>query len=230
MKNLAILLLLGLLSATITTAQDLNVERRTIPVKVLDKKGRPVKNVVLESLHTSGKGMTDPMGMYVFEDIPDNDSISFKLPKYGKTVISVSGMDSIVIKVRTTNSYEMINREKKSVIVEKDNAKSNVVLDVPAILEKQSYNSLIALLRGRVAGLQFTQSATGETAAIRGNSSFVSNNEPLVALDGILVGTISDANSFINIYDIKTIEVVKIASEWGVRGANGVIVITSKRK
>lgn len=230
MKNLTILLLLGLLAVTTANAQDLNVERRTVPVKILDKKGRPVKNVVLESLHTGKKGMTDQNGMYVFEDISNNDSIAINLPKYGKTNIPVAGMDSIVIKVRTTARYEFVNRERQTVTVEKDNAKANTVLDVPAILEKQSYNSLIALLRGRVAGLQFSQSPTGETASIRGNSSFVTNNEPLVALDGILVGTLSEANTFVNIYDIQTVEVLKVASEWGVRGANGVIVITSKRK
>ena len=225
MKNLTLLLLLSLLPFS-GWAQD----TRTIPVKILDKKGRPVKNVALESVSADRKGITDATGMYVFKDMPDSDTLSVKLPKFGKTVIPVAGMDSIVIHLYSASRYKYVDRERLPVTVEKDNAKSNTVLDVPEILKKQSYTSLIDLLRGRVAGLNFTPSATGESSAsLRGVSSMASNNEPLVALDGTLVGTVSEVNTFINIHDIKTIEILKTASEWGVRGSNGVIVITTIR-
>jgi len=229
MKYLTILCLFSVLPVTIW-AQDSDVDKRSLPVKISDKKGRPVKNITLESFNTGRKGMTDLTGQFVFEDMSDSDSISMKLPKYGIAMIPVAGMDSIVVILRTANIYEYLNREMQLVTIQKEKATKNIVLDVPEILRKQSCSSLTDLLRGRVAGLQFTQTENGELAAtIRGPSSFVSNNEPLVALDGMIVGTLREANSFINVYDIKTIEIIKIASEWGVRGSNGIIDIKTKR-
>jgi len=227
--TLAAVYILCLLPATIC-AQGINLEKRLLPVLVLDKKGRPMKNIALESSQTGLKGQTDPTGQYIFENLPANDVISVNLPKYGKADIPVAGMDSIVLKQRATYRYVYINKENQTVTIEKDNTKSNIVLDVPEILKKQSHTSLIDLLRGRVAGLNFTQTATGQTTAtIRGSSSFDTDNEPLVALDGIIIGTVNEANAFVNIHDIKTIEILKVATEWGVRGSNGVIVITTKR-
>jgi len=229
MKFVTVLCLICLLPVTIW-AQDQDVDKRSLPVKISDKKGRPVKNITLESFNTGRKGMTDLTGQFIFEDMSDSDSISVKLPKYGIAMIPVAGMDSIVVVLRTTNIYDYLNKEKQLVSVQKEKATKNIVLDVPEILKKQSFSSLSDLLRGRVAGLQFTPTENGELAAtIRGPSSFVSDNEPLVALDGMIVGTLREANTFINVYDIKTIEIIKIASEWGVRGSNGIIDIKTKR-
>jgi len=228
MKNITILLLFSLMTVS-AWAQNPDAARRDIPVKIYDKKGRPVKSVAVESFDTSKKGATDKDGQYVFKNMSDNDTISMNLPKYGKAIFPVTGMDSIVVNLRSATVYDYKNKERQTMSVEKEKVNPNPVLDVPEILKKQSYTSLISLLRGRVAGLNFTQTATGESASIRGNSSFDTNNEPLVALDGIIIGTVSEANAIVNVHDIKTIEVLKLATEYGVRGSNGVIKITSKR-
>jgi iron complex outermembrane receptor protein len=108
------------------------------------------------------------------------------------------------------------------------------------------------LLRGKVSGVQVT-SSTGEPGAgvsirVRGNTSVRSGNEPLIVVDGIpLAGGNTSAGvgnfglggssaknplNFINQNDIESISVLKDASStaiYGSRGANGVIVITTKR-
>jgi TonB-dependent SusC/RagA subfamily outer membrane receptor len=90
------------------------------------------------------------------------------------------------------------------------------------------------VLEGRVAGVSVTQTAGGGVAVrIRGVSSFLGSNEPLYVLDGIPIqpgpgGSLSG----INPHDIASIEVLKNPGDiaiYGVRGANGVIVITTKR-
>lgn len=88
------------------------------------------------------------------------------------------------------------------------------------------------MLQGRATGVQVTQAngSPGGDARIRvrGANSVLGNNNPLYVIDGF-VG--SDFN-FLNPSDIETIQIVKDAastSVYGSRGANGVIIITTKR-
>jgi TonB-linked SusC/RagA family outer membrane protein len=110
-----------------------------------------------------------------------------------------------------------------------------------------------ALLQGRAAGVQVTQNAgspgSGVSVKIRGASSLRGNNEPLYVIDGVIISSAgedaanasTDANSLeetqnglngINPRDIESMEVLKDASAtaiYGSRGANGVILITTKK-
>lgn len=90
------------------------------------------------------------------------------------------------------------------------------------------------LLAGRIPGLQVVRTGRGYSLRIRGIGSIMGNNEPLVVVDGMPVqafGTPGDLG-WINPHDIERIDVLKDASStsiYGSRGANGVIVITTKR-
>ncbi len=90
------------------------------------------------------------------------------------------------------------------------------------------------LLQNKVPGLIVTRAEDGTIAMrIRGTSSFTGNNEPLYVVDGVVIqpgpgGSLSG----INPYDIATIKVLKEPTEltmYGSRGANGVIVIKTKK-
>jgi len=88
-------------------------------------------------------------------------------------------------------------------------------------------------LVGRIPGLDIVSSGSGPGAGnqlqLRGQRSFTASNDPLIILDGSpYYGLIND----INPYDIETVDVLKDASStaiYGARGANGVIIITTKR-
>ena len=113
-------------------------------------------------------------------------------------------------------------------------------------LEQNRGVSLENLLQGQVAGIVVTESAEpggGVGVSIRGTNSILGGTQPLYVLDGIPISPISDAQgngnsggtqssmSFINPNDIEKIEVLKDAAAtavYGARGANGVILITSK--
>ncbi|MDO4948830.1 MAG: TonB-dependent receptor plug domain-containing protein [Bacteroidales bacterium] len=95
-------------------------------------------------------------------------------------------------------------------------------------IQNVAYTSIFDYLRSRVAGVQVGYAAPGETPdiSIRGINSINSSTQPIFVVDGMQVSSIAD----INPNDVKSITVLKdaAASVYGVRGANGVIQITTK--
>ncbi len=120
---------------------------------------------------------------------------------------------------------------------------------VPTELKTQPVSSPERLLQGSVAGVQVTQSSgqpgSGTSVRIRGGTSINAGSEPLYVIDGFPVynsnasinsgvtsGTQINPLAAFNSGDIESIEVLKDASAtaiYGSRGANGVILITTKR-
>lgn len=101
-------------------------------------------------------------------------------------------------------------REKPGVINVRDSA-------VPV------YQDIYDMIRGRVAGVE----VSGRSIRIRGTNSLNVSTEPLFVVDGVIVREIDD----IAPETVRSIEVLKgpDASAYGVRGSNGVIVITRKK-
>jgi iron complex outermembrane receptor protein len=89
------------------------------------------------------------------------------------------------------------------------------------------------LLAGRFPGVEVYRAPGGIAVRIRGSSSVYGSNEPLYVVDGMPIDPgPGGALVGINPSDIEKIEVLKDAgstAQWGVRGANGVIVIKTKR-
>ena len=101
-------------------------------------------------------------------------------------------------------------------------------------VDQQPVRSVEEMLKGRVSGVQVMQAPGGGIAVrIRGASSFNGSNEPLYVLDGFpITPGPGGALTGINPYDIASIDVLKDAAStaiYGSRGANGVILITTKR-
>jgi TonB-dependent SusC/RagA subfamily outer membrane receptor len=85
----------------------------------------------------------------------------------------------------------------------------------------------------RFPGVEVARRPGGGVAIrIRGPSSFYSNTEPLLVVDGVAMNEGDASMSWLNPHDIASITVLKNPAEtaiYGVRGANGVIVVTTKR-
>ncbi len=102
-------------------------------------------------------------------------------------------------------------------------------------VEKRSHEPLESLLKGRVAGVRVTTNPDGSISVrIRGASSFYASSEPLYVLDGTPIRA-GPRGALSGIYpnDIESIEVLKYPPEtslYGVRGANGVILIKTKNR
>lgn len=124
---------------------------------------------------------------------------------------------------------------------------TGAIASIPESILKQPISSVDRALQGAAAGVQVTQTSGqpggGVSIRIRGGSSIQGGNEPLYVIDGFPVyndaaeaGTISGAGvnplSGINPADIESIDILKDASAtaiYGSRGANGVIIITTRK-
>lgn len=99
-------------------------------------------------------------------------------------------------------------------------------------LEKSSYSNLAQYLMGRVAGVSVTKNPSspgGYSILIRGITSLNFQRPPLFIIDGVPVSQ-EDALESVNPNDIASVDIIKdgTAAIYGVRGANGVILITTK--
>ncbi|NNM06292.1 MAG: TonB-dependent receptor plug domain-containing protein [Gemmatimonadetes bacterium] len=98
-----------------------------------------------------------------------------------------------------------------------------------------TFVTMVDMLRGRVAGLEITETAGGQISIrIRGDQSLYHNKEPLLVVDGMPIPPYSFSNTLrtMNPRDVESIQVLKDAgstSSYGIRGAHGVILIRLKR-
>ena len=113
-------------------------------------------------------------------------------------------------------------------------------------LEKNRTNSIEQMLQGQVAGVVVSESSEpggGIAISIRGTNSMLGGTQPLYVIDGIPIDPLQDAQgnggsgqsqsslSFLNPNDIEKMEILKDAAAtavYGARGANGVILVTTK--
>ncbi len=100
-------------------------------------------------------------------------------------------------------------------------------------IQRSPGQSLEQLLLARVPGLTLTRAADGHAVLhLRGTNTFLGEDEPLFVVNGIPLGPGAHGNlAAIDLHDIETVQVLRDAAmtaAYGVRGANGVIIIRTK--
>ena len=202
---------------------------------VTDENGVPLPGVAIIIKGTTQGAITDPDGHYTIEvDDPATAILVFAFVGMKTVEVSVEGKTTIDLIMET----ETIGLEEVVVIGYGTTKKRDLTGSVASVkgaeLENVPVPRLDQQLQGRAAGVQVTQTSgapgTGSTIRIRGGNSIQGNNEPLYVIDGFIVGTDYNLNS-INVNDIESIEILKDAvaiSIYGTRGANGVIMVTTK--
>ena len=100
-------------------------------------------------------------------------------------------------------------------------------------MRSNSPRTVADMLVGRFPGVEVRQLPNGTASIrIRGSRSFRSNEEPLIVVDGIPQHSGSQALTDLNVRDVESIEVLKDAAAtavFGSRGANGVILVSTRR-
>lgn len=116
--------------------------------------------------------------------------------------------------------------------VKKSNVTGSIVSVDVEDLAKIPTTNVMEALQGRLPGVDITRSSgqagAGINISVRGNRSLTASNSPLFIVDGIQYGSIQDLNP----NDIQSMEVLKDAAStaiYGSRGANGVIIVTTKQ-
>jgi TonB-dependent starch-binding outer membrane protein SusC len=192
----------------------------------------PGVNVVIKGTLTGT--VTDTNGNFRIIASPD-DVLVFTFVGYVTEEVIVGNKTLININLAPDIQYlsEFIvvgygTQRKSDITGSVGTVKVDELQDIPA-------NSVERLLQGRSAGLQVVNSSqapgAGSTIRIRGGSSLEGSNSPLVVVDGFPLGDAGDLKQ-INPADITSIEILKDASAaaiYGSRGANGVIMVTTRR-
>ena len=198
---------------------------------VLDSKGVPIigANVVIKG--TTNGTISDFDGNFSIQNVPANAVLIVSYIGYVDKEIAVG--DESVIKVILSEDMQALDEvvvvgygtmKKSDLTGSISNVKSDKLLNRPVTNITQS-------LQGKVAGVEVFQNSGAPGGhvrmRIRGDNSIKSSNEPLYVVDGI-IGVTSE---LLNPNDVESIEILKDASAtaiYGTRGANGVIMITTK--
>ncbi|HPJ82217.1 MAG: TonB-dependent receptor plug domain-containing protein [Bacteroidales bacterium] len=228
MKKIILAVLFSCLLLPLTAQEQVNDQQkdgtRTFSVKIVDKKGKPLSNLVVSTVREKTTFLTDKKGIVNLEGIADSDSLVVFLPNIGETHIPCAGLDSVQISVRSKTKYHI--QDRKELVNLKTNP-SNTIANVPEMLKTRPARDLAELLSGQIPGLRITMGSTGLTANIRGINTITGNTEPLIVIDGMTYESFSEVNGFLDVHSIQSIQVQKDGGMYGMRGANGVIIITT---
>lgn len=193
--------------------------------------GLPLPGVNI-TLKGSVKGViSDVDGSFAIEIASNSDILVFTYVGYNKQEILVGERTKIDV-VLVVNSQEI---DDVVVIGYGKQRKSDMTGSVSSVksddLTRIPNSSPMGALQGKVAGLQIVSNSgapgSGVTVRVRGVGTF-NNSNPIYVVDGVILDNID----FLNSSDIESMEVLKDASAttiYGARGANGVIIVTTKR-
>ncbi|WP_460636965.1 SusC/RagA family TonB-linked outer membrane protein [Larkinella harenae] len=209
--------------------------QQTAPVtgKVTGAGGDPIPgaNVVVKGT-TTGTA-TDALGNFSL-NAPSNGVLVVSSLGFASKEINLGGRSQITV----TLEEDQKALEEVVVVGYGTQRKSDVTGSLSSVTSKEIKSVPVTgvgqALQGRAAGVQVTQASNapggGVTIRIRGGNSINAGNEPLYVIDGFPVYNESGAN--LNPNDIESMEILKDASAtaiYGSRGANGVVIITTKR-
>ncbi|MET0300488.1 MAG: TonB-dependent receptor [Flavitalea sp.] len=246
-KSLLFLLL------SLTLSQLSFAQGKVVAGKVSNDTGEPIESVTVTIKGTETATATNAAGEYTITVEGSNSVLVFTAVGFQKQESRVGNRNAINI----TLSGDSQSLEDIVVVGYGTRKKSDLTGSVVSLRSDDfnkggANNSVAQLIQGRAAGVQVTQSSAapggGVSIRIRGSSSINAGNEPLYVVDGFPInnaapivamgigfgGNPPPANPLnsINPADIQSIEILKDASAtaiYGSRGANGVVLITTKK-
>jgi iron complex outermembrane receptor protein len=227
---------------------------QTVTGTVTDKKGEPIPGVTVTVKGTKTATSTNNQGVYSLSNVASDAVLQFSGAGISRQEVPVSGRSSVNAELETSVS----SLNEVVVVGYGTSRKKDLTGSVASVKSKDFIQGALAtpdqLIQGKVAGVQITNNSGapgGEvTVRIRGNNSVRAGNQPLVVVDGVPLdgraarpgldgpggglGDLPGGNplQFLNAADIASIDVLKDASAaaiYGSRGANGVILVTTKR-
>ena len=206
--------------------------QKTVTGTVKDAMGEPMIGVSVVVDGTSNGGVTDFNGRFNIQGVPNNGVLKFSYVGYkdqkvstaGKTTISVvmtedaMGLDEVVVVGYGT-------MKKKDLTGAVASVKTDDIAQVAA-------PDALQAMQAKVPGVDLIsgdgQAGSAVSITLRGNRSITASNSPLIIVDGVeYTGSLDIPAS-----DIESMDILKDASStaiYGTKGANGVIIITTKR-
>ena len=215
---LAFLLFVGSLSA------------QTVKVNVKDSQGEPIIGASVVEQGTKNGGVTDFDGNFMIK-LTAGKPITISYIGMKTQTVNAKGKDAINVVLQDDNTtlndvvvigYTTVRKKDLTGAVSQVNSKQ--IEDIPV-------TNVTEALTGKMAGVNVTTTEGSPdadiTIRVRGGGSLSQDNSPLYIVDGFEVSSINDIASS----DIETIDVLKDAAStaiYGARGANGVVIVTTK--
>ena len=196
---------------------------------VTDEQGEPMIGATVRIVGSDQGTITDVDGEFMLPDVAQNATIEVSYMGYLSQQLKPSGNKlRVTLKEDTQNLEEVVvvgygAAKIKDLTSPIEMVKGDELVSIPS-------SSPMSALQGKVSGVNIVNSGVpgaGPTVSIRGIGSF-SNNTPLYVVDGMFYDNIN----FLNNSDIEEMSIMKDASAaaiYGVRAANGVVIITTKR-
>ncbi|AOZ97961.1 SusC/RagA family TonB-linked outer membrane protein [Flavobacterium commune] len=211
----------------------IHAQNRIISGSVNDNLNEPLPGVTVSVKGTKVATLTDGNGQFKIT-AASKDQLIFTYIGFETSTLAVQDKTTVAVTLKsTTSALEEVVVIGYGTVKKKDltGAVSSVAM---SDLNKAPVRSFDEALAGRVAGVQVTSSdgrpGAGINIVIRGNNSVTQANSPLYVVDGFLIE--DPDNNVVNPSDIESIDILKDASAtaiYGARGANGVVVITTKQ-
>lgn len=226
-KSSCILLIALILFSGASFAQ----EKITVSGSIVDNSNVPIIGASIIVQGTTDGTITDMDGNFSIPNVPKNGTLKVSYVGYVNQIIAVNNQRKISIKL-----MENLQTLDEVVVVgygvQRKSDLTGAVASVKAteILKNTPTTNISDALQGRMAGVSVVAGgdpSVESTIRIRGINSINAESGPLVVVDGFVGGNLKSLNPA----DIQSIEVLKDASAtavYGSRGANGVILVTTK--
>ena len=223
-----LLILAGLLVTMAASAQQF-----TVKGTVKDMAGEPIIGANVMVKGTTNGTITDINGGYSVTGVSASSVLVYSFIGYKNQEVACKGRQEINVtlaedlqaldEVVVVGYGSLSKKELSSSIVQVDKSK----------FQQGAMNNPMELLTGKVVGLNVNNTASanpnsGSSLQVRGATSITASNDPLIVIDGVAGGDIRNLSS----QDIESMTVLKDAGSaaiYGTRGANGVILITTKK-
>ncbi len=217
----------------LSSAINSHAQNKTIQGSVLDKTGMSVIGASVLVKGTTNGTITDMDGKFILSNVSENATLEISFVGYKTVNLSVARKTFFNVTLEEDN--EML--DEVVVVGYGTMRKSDVTGALTRVtsetIEERPVQNVLQAMQGKAAGVDIsTNSRPGELGEvrIRGSRSIDNSNDPLYVIDGIplTAGSIGDLNP----NDIESMEILKDASAtaiYGSRGANGVILVTTKK-
>lgn len=197
---------------------------------MIDETGMPMIGVTVRVQGTSSGYATDLEGRFTL-DVPENATLVFSYIGYEDYMLKVDSRNAYTVKMQTENEaldevvvigYQTIKRRDLTGSVA--SVTGDAIASMPV-------SNIAQAMQGKLPGVNITSQDGRPDASVsirvRGGGSISQSNDPLILVDGITVKSLDDIPSD----QVESIDVLKDASStaiYGARGANGVILVTTK--
>ncbi|WP_461532909.1 SusC/RagA family TonB-linked outer membrane protein [Sinomicrobium sp.] len=198
---------------------------------VVDEEGVPLPGVNIVIRGTTQGTSSDFDGNYVLQNVPENAVLEFSYIGFKTQEIRVDGKTTINVTM-ASDSQQLEEVVIVGTSMRKGDLTGAIVNVDNEVLEERPVTSINDALQGRASGVFIQDDPTpGGNASIRirGNNSLQYGGNPIFVVDGVIMD--NDFN-LTNVNDVASVNVLKDASAtalYGSRGANGVVVVTTKK-